>query len=75
VDLKYLSQRLKKVVYRYSFTLPVLLDMAGTVAEKYNIRAIPATYFIDSDGIIRDMQIGAFRSVAEIKDILSKISP
>jgi hypothetical protein len=49
--------------------------MTGTVAEKYNIRAIPTTYFIDSDGIIRDMKIGAFSSVAEIRDILSKISP
>jgi peroxiredoxin len=59
----------------YSLTFPVLLDISGTVAKKYNIRAIPATYFIDSDGIIRDMQIGAFRNVAEIKDILSQISP
>jgi len=59
----------------YSLTFPVLLDMTGTVAEKYNIRAIPTTYFIDSDGIIRDMKIGAFSSVAEIRDILSKISP
>jgi len=59
----------------YSLTFLVLLDMSGTVAEKYNIRAIPTTYFIDSDGIIRDMQIGAFSNVTEIKDILSKIFP
>jgi peroxiredoxin len=58
-----------------NLTFPVLLDISGTVAKKYNIRAIPASYFIDGDGIVRDMQIGAFRNVAEIKDILSQISP
>ena len=59
----------------YNLSFPVLLDMEGKVAEQYNIRGIPATYFIDSDGIIRDMQIGAFRSVAEIEDILSRVFP
>jgi hypothetical protein len=53
----------------------VLLDLEENVAEKYNIRAIPTTYFIDSDGIIRDIRIGAFRSVAEIEDILSRVFP
>jgi peroxiredoxin len=59
----------------YNLSFPVLLDMKGNVAGKYNITGIPATYFIDSDGIIRDMQIGAFRSVAEIEDILSRVFP
>ena len=49
--------------------------MKGEVAGRYNVRAIPTTYFIDSDGMIRDMQIGAFRSVAEIEDILSRVFP
>jgi peroxiredoxin len=49
-----------------NLTFPVLLDISGTVAKKYNIRAIPASYFIDGDGIVRDMQIGAFRNVAPL---------
>ena len=59
----------------YNLSFPVLLDMEGNVAEKYSVGGIPTTYFIDSDGIIRDMQIGAFRSVAEIEDILSRVFP
>jgi peroxiredoxin len=59
----------------YNLSFPVLLDLEGNVAEKYNIRGIPTTYFIDSDGIIRDIMIGAFRSVAEIEDILSRVFP
>lgn len=62
-------------MHDYNLSFPVLLDMRGNVAGKYNIRGIPTTYFIDSDGMIRDMQIGAFRSVAEIEDILSRVFP
>jgi len=32
----------------------------------YNVSAIPATFFIDKNGIIKDVQIGAFSSKAEI---------
>ncbi|MEE8618987.1 MAG: redoxin domain-containing protein [Dehalococcoidales bacterium] len=67
--------KVKEFMQDYNLSFPVLLDLEGKVAEKYNILPIPTTYFIDSDGIIRDMQIGAFRSVAEIEDILSRVFP
>jgi peroxiredoxin len=47
-----------------SFT--VLLDADQSVARDYNIRGIPTTYFIDKNGIIRDMKIGPFAKKAEI---------
>jgi len=67
--------RVEEFMRDYNLSFPVLLDFEGNVAERYNVGAIPTTYFIDSDGIIRDMQIGAFSSVAEIEDILNMISP
>lgn len=59
----------------HSLSFPVVLDMAGNVARQYNIRGLPTTYFIDSSGVIQDIKIAAFLSVAEIEDRLSKISP
>lgn len=59
----------------HSLTFPVLLDMAGNVARQYNIRGIPTTYFIDSSGVIQDIKVGAFASVVEIEDRLSRIFP
>ena len=67
--------RVEEFMQDYNLSFPVLLDFEGNVAERYNVGGIPTTYFIDSEGIIRDMQIGAFRSVAEIEDILNMISP
>ena len=54
-------------------SFPVLLDSQGEIAEKYGIRGIPTTFFIDKDGIIQDIRIGAFQSKAEIESSLSKL--
>jgi thiol-disulfide isomerase/thioredoxin len=56
----------------YSFT--VLLDVSGAVGNKYNIRGIPTTFFIDKDGIIKDMVVGAFQKKAQIEQKLNLIT-
>jgi peroxiredoxin len=55
-------------------SLPVLLDTEGKVAEQYGIRGIPTSFFIDKDGIIKEMRVGAFQSKAEIEGSLSKLT-
>jgi peroxiredoxin len=47
-------------------TFPVLLDARQSVAQDYNIRSIPTTFFISGDGIIKGWQIGSFTDKAEI---------
>ena len=43
-------------------TFPALLDSDASVAEHYRVRNyMPSTYFIDSDGIVRELQIGEVR--------------
>ncbi len=60
------SSTAKKFVEDNSLSFPVLLDSDQSVARDYNVRGIPATFFIDKDGIIKDMKIGAFSNKAEI---------
>ncbi|MFC1874855.1 redoxin domain-containing protein [Chloroflexota bacterium] len=55
----------------YSF--PVLLDTNNDVAQEYNVTGIPATFFIDKDGIIQEWRLGSFPSKEAIEDFLSKI--
>ncbi len=57
----------------YSFL--VLLDKEQEAALIYNVNGIPATFFIDKDGIIRGMQVGAFPSRAAIENRLRSIVP
>jgi len=54
-------------------TFPVLLDLEGQVDAQYNPEAFPTTYFIDTKGIIRQIELGRFRSLEEIEEILLSI--
>jgi thiol-disulfide isomerase/thioredoxin len=57
----------------YGFSFPVLLDTEAKIAERYSIRGIPTSFFIDKDGIIKDIRIGAFQGKAEIENILNEL--
>jgi thiol-disulfide isomerase/thioredoxin len=55
------------------FTFPILFDSVGQTKKDYHIWTIPETVFIDSDGIIREIQIGRFQSQEEIEAILKSL--
>ncbi len=42
-------------------SFPVLLDLDGSTAQKYLVRALPSYYFVDRDGILRSRIIGIAR--------------
>ena len=42
----------------FGYSFPILLDEKGEIAEKYLIKPIPTTYFVNSDGIIVDQILG-----------------
>jgi len=63
------------VVTSKGLTLPVLLDETGEVGEKYNIMRSPTTFFIDAQGVIRDIEHypSTLKSVTQINSILNSI--
>ena len=69
------SPKVKGFLQAHDLSLPVLLDTKENTAEKYNITGIPASFFIDSDGIIREKIIGAFPNKGAIETHLNKIMP
>ena len=50
----------KAFVEEFGLTFPVLLETSrGEVARRYGVRALPATFFIDRDGIVRTTALGS----------------
>jgi len=47
---------------QYGMSFPVLLDKKMRVAEMYQIRALPTTFFIAPDGTITDMVVGGMNA-------------
>jgi len=58
-------------VNRTGLTYMVLLDEDASVSRAYSLTALPTTYFLDRDGIIRDKRFGAM-SEKEIEERLLK---
>lgn len=48
----------RKFVQENGIGFPLLLDRSGTVADTYYVHNFPATFFIDSQGIIRAQHLG-----------------
>jgi cytochrome c biogenesis protein CcmG/thiol:disulfide interchange protein DsbE len=40
---------------QYTVTYPLLFDAGGNINQQYGVTAIPTTYFIDSQGIVRSV--------------------
>ena len=67
--------QVKEFLQSHNLSLPVLLDTKQVISQKYSIRAIPTTFFIDKDGIIQVVRIGAFPNKEAIESDLNKIMP
>jgi cytochrome c biogenesis protein CcmG/thiol:disulfide interchange protein DsbE len=57
----------------FGITFPVLLDADYAVSIAYNIRGLPTTFFIDKDGIIREIKIGAIISTTDLEARLNDL--
>jgi peroxiredoxin len=57
-----------------ALTFPILLDETGALAQTYQLRSLPSSYFIRRDGIVNEVVIGGPMSEAllrtRVEDIL-----
>jgi len=60
-------------VQELGLTFPVPLDRSGTVSRQYQLRALPSTFFVDREGIIRKVIIGGPMSEATIQTAVEEI--
>ena len=58
----------------FGITYPILLDQNNAISRLYRVRSLPTTYFIDSNGVIRDQIIGT-ASEAVLSSKLENIMP
>ena len=72
VDIGEPPQTLRDFVQSQGLTFVNLLDETTDVARAYAIRSIPASYFIDSQGVIRAIHIGPL-SEQEIDEYVTEM--
>lgn len=59
---------------RVGLTMPIGVDPTSEIAEAYAVGAIPAHYFIDADGLVRDIRVGGL-APATMTSILEELAP
>jgi len=52
------DQTVKAFTQEFGMYFPVVLDAGSNVTSLYHVLPIPTSFFIDKDGIIRDMRVG-----------------
>lgn len=63
---------LPKFISDYGLTFPVLLDKQGNIGDIYQAFSIPTSYFIDTNGVIRDKMVGGMDKEMMI-NLMSKV--
>ncbi len=56
-------------------TWPTVTDPDRSIGSAWKVLAPPQTFFIDRDGVIRDVQVGQVRDAAELDRLLASILP
>lgn len=67
------QQELRDFIDSRGLTFPVLLDSHGEIASEYNHNPHSTTFFIDAQGIIREMRPEGLRNAPEITGILESL--
>ncbi len=49
---------MQRFLDEHALTIPVVLDDESMVTESYGVSGLPQTFFIDTEGIIREIQRG-----------------
>ena len=59
IDIGESEATVRQFVQQGGYSWTFVLDSTGAVAANYNIRAIPTSFFIDREGVIQAVNIGA----------------
>jgi peroxiredoxin len=58
VDVRENAEAVRQFAMQSGLTYPLLLDHDGSVADRYQVRGIPTTVFLDAEGVLRARHVG-----------------
>ena len=73
IDLYDSVDKVRRYLEDSGLSVPVALDSAGEVALSYEIYDLPATFFIDRDGVIKEVRTAPFTSASQIIEVVDRL--
>jgi peroxiredoxin len=68
------AQTVQAFVDELGVTFPIPMDTQMVVSERYNVKGLPTTFFVDADGVIRHLWVGEMNSVI-LAEGIAKVWP
>lgn len=59
---------------QFGISYPAIRDEHGDIAARYQMFALPTTYFIDKDGVLRSKYVGPFLGPEGLKELERRIA-
>jgi len=72
INIQESSEQVSDFLNSNGYTLPVLLDLDGSIARNFRIRAFPTTIVVDSQGVIRYRKAGGV-TADELENVLNSL--
>ena len=66
-------KKITPFVIEQGLTFPILLDESGDMANAYQLRSLPSSYFIGRDGVINEVVIGGPMAEALLRTRVEEI--
>ncbi|MDX1600852.1 MAG: TlpA disulfide reductase family protein, partial [Anaerolineales bacterium] len=63
----------RSFVAERGLSFPILLDRTGETANRYRMRALPTTFFVDREGVIRKVIVGGPMSEATLRSTVDSL--
>jgi cytochrome c biogenesis protein CcmG/thiol:disulfide interchange protein DsbE len=63
----------KALANEMDLSFPILLERTGEMAREYQLRAMPSTFFIDREGVIRKVILGGPMSEATLQTAVEEL--
>ena len=67
------KSKVKRFVDANGISYPILLDTESVVAQAYLVAGMPTSYYVDKEGIIRQIVVG-YHNLSEMERIIKSIS-
>ncbi len=60
---------------KFNNTYPNGPDTGTAISQLFRIKGVPETYILDTEGVLKYVEIGPFQSAAEIKSLIDPLLP
>ncbi len=69
VNVQEAAELVNQFVARYGLKFPILMDPSGNVFTAYRVSSLPTSYFVDREGRIASVNVGALNRQGMVKQL------